>query len=97
MSPDRCDKIEDKEKIFNQVMRPNDRMPKSSLKISEVPKRDTSNEKNVYDDEAVFEPVSYRSRKSDQTHSRVKSDVVALPAHLKSLIEYKSTQKLSEM
>ena len=45
-------------------MRPNDRIPKSSLKISEVPKRDTSNEKNVYDDDA-FEPVSYRSRKSD--------------------------------
>lgn len=47
-------------------MRPDSRIPKSALKITEVPKRDTSNENNVYDD--AYEPVSYRSRKSDQTH-----------------------------
>ena len=48
-------------------MRPDSRIQKSAIKITEVPKRDTSNEKNVYDDDA-YEPVSYRSRKSDKSH-----------------------------
>jgi len=96
MSPDSGVHVEDREKIFNQVIRPDTQMPKSAIKINEVSKRENSNEKHILEDD-IYAVVSHRSKKSDQTHQRIKSDAVSLPAHLKSLIEYKSTQKLSEM